>query len=165
MTGPITLNAPLEVNGTGNLTNLRINGNLTLSGSENVVLSNNVNNRILGVNATDVLTVSAGRTISGAGNIGANSMGLANQGTIDANVSNTLTIDPSSAGVTNTGTLQASNGGTLNLSGGTFTNTGGVIQALDGSLVQLIDIDADRRHAVPHGQRPDRRSRTAPGLP
>ena len=137
LAGPITLNAPLEVNSTGSVTDLKINGNFTLSGSENVVLSNSVNNRIYGVTATDVLTLPTGRTIAGAGQIGVNLMGLANQGTIDANLSNPLTIDPSSAGVTNTGTLQASNNATLNLTGGTFTNTGGVIQALNGSLVQL----------------------------
>jgi hypothetical protein len=141
LTGPITLNAPLEVNGAFATTNLRINGNFTLSGSENVVLSNNLNNRIVGVSATDVLTVSAGRTISGAGNIGADFMGLANLGTINGNVSTPLTIDPSAAGVTNTGTLRASGGGFLQLNGGTFDNTAGTIEALNGSVVYLNGAD------------------------
>jgi len=68
---------------------------------------------------------------------------LTNQKTINANVaSNILEIySTSTSGVTNTGTLEASNGGILQLvpSGGAppFTNTGGIIQALNGSTVQL----------------------------
>ena len=75
---------PLEVNPRGGHTNLRINGNLR-SAAARTWSSRTTYNRILGVNATDVLTVPAGRTISGAGHIGLNAMGLVNQGTIDAN--------------------------------------------------------------------------------
>jgi hypothetical protein len=67
-----------------------------------------------------------------------------NQALIDANTAASIlelhSSDPTN-GVTNTGTMQASNGGILQLvpQGGTppFTNTGGIIQALDGSVVQL----------------------------
>src|SRR5204862_286363 len=90
--------------------------------------------------STNVLTVPSTRTIQGAGQIGANSMGLNNQGLIDANQSSLLTIDPSATGVTNTGTLWASSGATLRLQNGTFTNTGGTISALNTSSVELTNV-------------------------
>ena len=80
--------------------------------------------------STNVLTVPTTRTIQGAGQIGVDLMGLNNQGLIDANQSTLLMIDPSAAGVTNTGTLRATNSATLRFSGangGSFTNTGGTI--------------------------------------
>ncbi len=66
-----------------------------------------------------------------------------NQALIDANIAATsLQLHAAAApGITNTGTIQASNGGTLQLApqsnGIPFNNTGGTIQALTGSVVQL----------------------------
>jgi hypothetical protein len=69
-------------------------------------------------------------------------MGLfTNHALTDANVAGkTLLLYATSPGVINTGTLQASNGGTLSLSpqgADPMNNTGGVIQALNGSTVLL----------------------------
>ena len=99
-------------------------------------MSNNIENFIFGAAGTNVLVVSSGATIQGAGFVGDNQLTLNNQGTIDANVSHTLTVE-ASGGTTNTGTLEATAGGSLHLVGG-FTNTGGSILADgSGSVVEL----------------------------
>jgi hypothetical protein len=86
--------------------------------------------------------VNTNNTIHGVGFIGVTQ--FTNQALIDANtVGGALQLHSTDSvnGVTNTGTMQASNGGILQLtpSGGAppFTNTGGLIQALNGSVVQL----------------------------
>ncbi len=82
----------------------------------------------------------ADHRIEGAGNIGGNAMKLTNQGLIVANNSGAaLVLDPDDAadGFINTGTLRAQDGARLILGGGSYTNTGGQIEALDGSFVDL----------------------------
>ncbi|GAG49677.1 unnamed protein product, partial [marine sediment metagenome] len=107
------------------------------TGGGTIVLSDRTTNYIRG-RANTYRLINVNNTISGAGHLGQDYMGLTNEGLIDANQSNTLTIDPSTvAGATNTGTMQASSGGTLKLLNGTFTNTGGTIQALDASVLEL----------------------------
>ncbi len=101
---------------------------MTLSGGGRLNLSNNSQNFILGAARADTLTNQS--TIQGSGNIGDNQMTLVNSGTINANVSNPLIIQPS-GGTTNTGTMEASSGGTLVLDN-SITNKGGVIKALAG---------------------------------
>jgi hypothetical protein len=130
----------------GNFTNLRIDGNVTLTGSGTVTLARNSavttssNARILGGG-----TLSNASTIQGEGNVGANQTSLINNtlGVIQGNViGRALVIDPGSAasGLTNSGTLRASNGGTLLLTGngsGSFTNNigsaNGIFEALNAS--------------------------------
>ncbi|HKV80454.1 MAG TPA: hypothetical protein VJP02_20055 [Candidatus Sulfotelmatobacter sp.] len=78
-------------------------------------------------------------TIQGQGFILASGF-ITNQGTINANISGTtLLVQPGANGLTNSGVLEASNGGTLNIVSGfsniLFDNTGGTIQALNGSTV------------------------------
>ena len=136
LVGTITNTGTIAVNSGGTSTDLIINGDMTLNGGGTVTFSNNINNRIFGATATDRLT-NVDNTIQGAGQIGANSMALTNQGTIIANVSNTLTIDPSPSGAINSATLRATAGGTLTLADGGFTNTGGTITAQDASFVNL----------------------------
>ena len=144
--GAISNNATVRVLGQGSL---GINGATTLSGSGKVQLTTAIGSAgnlyesyLQGSNSDDVLTNEVGHTISGSGQLGAGLLGLVNKGLIDANdptASQTLVVRPNSAGVVNTGTMQASNGGILQLGSGTFTNTGGTIQALNGSVVQLAD--------------------------
>ena len=132
--------------------------NVTLSGGGTVTLSNNGGNYIQGTASTNVLTNQ--ETIQGSGNIGGGKMGLNNAGTINANQSNSLTLQTSSGltnsgtieatngatltvqndtvGTTNTGTMQATTGGTLVLQGNTINNASGTIQAAgSGSSVSL----------------------------
>jgi hypothetical protein len=82
-------------------------------------------------------------TIHAAGRIGTDSIALTNEGLIIADRTTMLTVDPTDTpadgqpGVVNTATLRAADGGTLRLERGTFANAGGVIEALDGSFVEL----------------------------
>jgi hypothetical protein len=108
---------------------------LTITGSGTLTLDN-FNNRIAAsaLNAT-LINQSA---IQGQGAIGIGTLALNNQGTISANVAGgTLTIQPNSAGMSNSGTLSATGGGILDLENGdtTFDNTGGRISAAAGSTV------------------------------
>ena len=140
--GVITNAATLALNNTSALNNTDLvieGGDVTLTGGGQVTLSNSGNNRIYGTAATDRL-INENNTISGAGQIGRDLMGLINRGLIAATQTNDLTIDPSAAAAINSGTLRA-NGGTLNLVNGTFTNfegaANGMIEALGTSTVDL----------------------------
>ena len=141
--GTITNNGNINMASAGNGTYLVANGNVSLSGTGTLTMSNNGNNFIEGTTGATVLTVGSGQTISGAGDIGDNSMTLVNNGVIDANQPTILYVDTSN-GTTNNKTLEATNGGTLVLYGhsansitNTITNTSGTISAADGSSVQL----------------------------
>jgi hypothetical protein len=83
-------------------------------------MSNNVNNRIFG-SGTEQLTNDINHIIQGAGQIGVGLTSLINNGTILANQSNAVTIDPNATGVTNNGTFQVASGSLMNVIG-TFTN-------------------------------------------
>jgi hypothetical protein len=145
LSGSIVNSGTISVTSTGNATDIELQGGVVaLSGGGTVTLNSTAGAQDARINGTGTLT-NVDNTIEGSGNIGLNALGVANQvgGTIDANVNGELLIiDPSSAlGLTNAGMMQASNGGVLVLSGfgnGTFDNTGGTIQALDGSQVQLV---------------------------
>src|SRR4029077_12291387 len=120
-------------------------GNVTLAGTGVVTMSNNSQNFIFGNAPATILTNQ--ETIQGSGNIGDAQMALVNSGTINANNgigSNTLIIQVSN-GATNTGTIEATLGSNLVLQGGTFTNTGGTIKALNnaagGSTVNINGAD------------------------
>jgi hypothetical protein len=137
LSGTIQNAGTLKVLSAGNQTDLIVTGGtVTLAGNGSVTMSNTTANRIVGATATDVLAVSSTHTVQGAGQVGANAMGLNNAGLILANQSNDLIIDPSAtSSVVNTGTLRAG-GGTLTLQNGVFTNTGGTIEAA-GSIANL----------------------------
>ena len=136
----LTVGGNIANNGTINLgtgtsgTELVLAGNVTLSGTGTVTLSNSASNVIFGSTGLDQLTNQ--ETIQGAGSIGSGQMALVNSGTIDGNQSTALTIDVNN-GLTNTGTLEATSSGTLIISNtGTVNNTGGKILANTG-MVEL----------------------------
>ena len=139
ISGLITNKGTISIVSTGSATSLEVQaGGATLTGTGLVTLSGSAAQ----IDGSGTLTQTASHTIAGAGNIGANALGIVNAGLIDANSGgNILTLDPSNAlGLTNTGTLQASGGGFLLFTGGgggAFTNTGALIQALDGSEVRF----------------------------
>jgi hypothetical protein len=133
--GNITNNGSITLNSAGNYTSLTIGSSaVTLSGTGSLTMGNNSDNFITAAAGTDKFTNA--QTISGAGNIGNNSLTLVNSGTIDATQSNVLYIQ-TSGGTTNTGTIEATTG-TLVLYGNTVTNTGGTIKST-GSDLQLVD--------------------------
>jgi hypothetical protein len=126
VTGPSLSNSGtinLEGNSLG-AAELEIAGNVALSGTGKVVLSNIATNIITGTATTDTLTNSS--TIEGSGTI--ENIGIVNSGTILANQSTALIIAPSSLGLNNTGTLSVSTGDTMQIgtaSGGALTNFSG----------------------------------------
>ncbi len=129
--GSLNIASTLTLDSTGSTTDLLLTGansTITLSGGGTLALSNNFNNRVYGT-GSQTLVNSAGNTISGSGQFGlgggGNAFALNNAGTIDANQSVTLQLNPGN-GTTNTGTIEATAGGTLQLLGN-FTNTGGTI--------------------------------------
>src|ERR1022692_1524337 len=133
--GTITNNGAIQLNATNSDTGLILGGaSVTLTGTGTVTLGNNAGNLIYGAVATDVLTNAT--TIQGSGDIGFARMGLINQGTIDANQATTLYIQ-TSAGTTNSGTLEATAGGNLNLDGDTYTNSGTILATGANSVVTL----------------------------
>jgi len=132
LSGTITNNGTINLQSAGNNTNLNLTANTTFAGTGSVVLGTGGPNFINGT-AGDVLTNK--ETITGVGNIGEGNLTLANIGTINANISPTvstgaLTLQPGTGGMTNIGTLEATNGGSLSFDGGAVTNTGGIIKAV-----------------------------------
>jgi len=139
----------VQLNSSGNFTELVLEGNVTLSGGT-VTMSANANNFILGSTPSNILTNQG--TIQGAGNIGNGTMGLVNTGTINANASGNLIINVSNQNFNNTGgTVQAAgatltiqgtgvtfltndNQSTGTLTGGTYIANGNNIQWSAGSL-------------------------------
>ncbi len=110
--------------------------NTTLAGGGTVTL---LGCEIGTTSGTQVLTNQ--ETIQGAGVIGVN---FNNQGVIDANGASPLNIDIGASNPTNSGTLEASGGGLLQFNqAGILNNSGGKIQALDGSTVQLGAVTID----------------------
>lgn len=124
----------VNLNSTGNNTELVVNGGVTLSGGS-VTMSNNAQNYVFGAAAGDTLTNQ--ETIQGAGHIGNGNMTLVNSGTINANQSAGMTI-ATNGGTTNTGTIEAVSGASLAFSGTTVANRGGTISA-NGSVLQLTN--------------------------
>ena len=120
----------IALNSVGNYTALIIgSSNVTLSGGGTVTMSSNGQNYIYGSAAANTLTNQG--TIQGSGYIGFDpdtssaSMGFINDGTVLANQSTPLIIDPSSTGFTNNGVLQVNKGDTLQITGGPFSNFAG----------------------------------------
>lgn len=147
LTGAINNTGSITISNLGNATDIEIQaGGATLTGGGVITLQGSTDfSRIMGVAGSPTLTI-ANQTIQGRGQVGANSIGVINQAgnLIDANSSGfTLQVDPSAAGnMINQGTMRASGGGVLQLSGlggGDFVNTGGQIEAQNGSTVQITN--------------------------
>ncbi len=154
LAGTFTNNGSINFDSTvaGGGGNIFLAGNVTLAGAGNITLKVESQDAITNLASASTLTNSASHTIRGAGRLTSlGSVGLegtffftlANAGFVDANVpgkSLVITLrDVDNGRVTNTGTMRASGGGILAFDGnsgiGTVTNTGGLIQALDGSTV------------------------------
>ncbi|HEY6274235.1 MAG TPA: hypothetical protein VIX19_19805, partial [Terriglobales bacterium] len=124
------------VNGNG-LALIGQGATVTLSGSGTVNMTSSLSN-FRGTAGSNPILINQ-ETIVGQGSLGIEGFSIQNQGTINA-VGGLLTVQPSSAGIVNTGLMEASSGATLNVVYGflgPFNNTGGTIKALDGGIVQL----------------------------
>ena len=147
LANPLTLNEGLQFTG-GSITSGILN---TVGGMQSALMT--VSNTTINNSGDYTLSFASGNLFSGSGSIFNNSGSVSRSGgtggvTFNIALNNsgifevgtgTLTL-LSANGVTNSGLLQANNGSLLVLSGsggGVFTNTGGTIEALDGSEVQL----------------------------
>jgi fibronectin-binding autotransporter adhesin len=132
--GTITNNGSIAMSGS----TLSIGNSVTLAGTKGtVVLSNSASNLITA--ATSGLTLTNDNTIEGAGTI--ENMGIVNDGTISADQSTALIILPSSAGLTNKGTLSVSTGDTMEIgtsAGGALVNFSGT--TLTGGIYKVSGI-------------------------
>ena len=136
--GTIDNTGTIALNSTGDETDLEVLVNsVTLQGGGQVTLSDNSQNVIFGGASSATLT-NVDNTISGAGQIGQGQMTLANEGTIDANGTNALTIDTGSNVVSNSGTLEATGSGGLVVNGA-VANSGSLIAA-GGDLTLKGDV-------------------------
>jgi len=137
LVGTITNNGSILLQTSSGTGRLFINGAVTLQGSGVVYLNNGLNNGSKGSLSGD-FTLTNKQTISGQGIIDVD--GLNNQGTIQASAfdtDETLTIEPASGALTNTGgTIRsADSSATVEISGVTVNNAGGTISSFDGSAV------------------------------
>lgn len=129
-----TNNGQLNQNSAGNPTDVRLTGDVTVNGDGMWTLSNSSANRVVGIVGGETLTNGPDHTINGAGQLGADTIDLVNQGTIDATVG-TLAIQTLNP-LNNTGELRASNGETLTVDQG-FTNLG----TITSGTASLVDVN------------------------
>ena len=136
VSGLITNNATITLDGSGSPTDLELSAATTLAGSGTLVLDG-AGARVNDAGGVQTLTNSASHTIRGSGDLGNNSIDIVNEGIVTADIpTQTMVINPnSSAGtVTNNGTLRAENGGTLRFGDGIFNNSGGLIESAGGQI-------------------------------
>lgn len=136
--GTLTNNGAVNLQSVGNVTDLRAVGSQSILGNGTITLSNTTANRILGASGGDSLTLGAGQTLQGAGQIGAGSnFNVTNHGTMRGHVSSALTFS-STGTVLNTGLVRA-DGGNVVVTGGTAFGQGGagVLGAINGGIVTI----------------------------
>lgn len=135
----LALDGEIRLPGHGSV--LAFTGPMTAAGQGGIVLADS-GARVASTTPGQRLTSAV--SIHGGGELGDNWLALTNNGVVTADDPLTpLVVRPSSAtldgqpGVINPGTLRAAGGATLRLYDGSFDGTGGVIEALDASVVEL----------------------------
>jgi hypothetical protein len=125
LVGTITNNGTITMPALHSVTQIKLlSGDVTLGGSGTLSMINSPLNQIVAANGLDRLAIGPNETIHGTGNVGVGMMALTNGGTIIADQTTPLTIQPNMSGFLNTGTLRAAAGSTLNVIGG-YTQTAG----------------------------------------
>ena len=124
--GAITNHGDMQLNASAHGTYFRTSGNVTISGTGTISCSN-LQNNVIDANAVNEVLTLEGVTLRGSCQLGQNSLGIINRGTILASASAGMTIDPpgGAIGFTNDvgGTLAAT-GGNIAINAGNFTNAG-----------------------------------------
>ena len=141
--GTINNQGTVAVNGGYYGAELRVGAGATttLTGGGTVTLTSS--SAVRDADASTGTLNNADNTVQGAGTLGNGQLHVLNGGTILANAGSPLNLSTNGAGLTNTGTLQASNGATLNVTGGPLSNyaggtlTGGTYRADANSTVNL----------------------------
>ncbi len=124
----------INLNATSLSSNLRINGEVELTGGGTINMNVDSGNQVIGMNGGKL--INQDHLIRGTGTIGtSNTLELINNNSIVSD-ENGMTI-LGTPGVTNNSLLRATNSATLNLVGGVFDNQLGVIEADNDSLVNL----------------------------
>ncbi|HWY22110.1 MAG TPA: hypothetical protein VNX26_12875 [Candidatus Acidoferrum sp.] len=140
ISGTLTNTGTMTMNAAGNVTELYLTGNTTLSGSGTVVLSSSNNQWTGQVSGVSGMVLTNQSTITGWGAVGTSTLQIANasNGVINSNLSGgNIEVSPlGTVTSTNAGLMEATNGGTLTMNAGTWTNTG-TIEAATGSSVVL----------------------------
>ena len=135
--GVIENSGTIALGSTGSETSLQVLvESVKLQGGGQVVLSDSANNVIFG-GAPSATLINVNNTISGAGQIGAGQMTLANAGLIVANGTQALVIDTGSNVVNNSGTLESTGSGGLLITSA-LANTGYLL-ANGGDIVVMGD--------------------------
>ena len=139
--GQINNSGLITINSAGNTTALRISGAVSLSGGGTVSMSGGSGATIDG---SGTLT-NVDNTISGSGNLGANSISIINQGTVQAGAGEALTIDVVNLGAgniafDNQNLVLATGGGVVTLTGSGAGEFGGIgtYRADAGSRIDLV---------------------------
>ncbi|UQS91946.1 VCBS domain-containing protein [Pseudomonas chlororaphis subsp. piscium] len=136
--GGIHNSGTIELGSAGNETSLEILfRGATLTGGGQVLLSDNAQNVIFGGSADTVLT-NVDNRISGAGQLGAGQMILANAGLILASGLNSLVLDTGTHTITNSGVLESTGTGGMTVASA-VENTGH-LWANGGDLHLLADV-------------------------
>jgi hypothetical protein len=141
--GVLNNSGTININSGGNPTALNFGSNATIGGTGSINMSG-VAASIGGVFGTQ-LTNGALHTISGSGNLGANTLSIVNQGVVEATGGFSMLIDPfNSGGVSfdNQGTVRATGGGAVTLTGlgaGEFGGVGTYLATGAGSRIELIN--------------------------
>ena len=151
LNGPMSNSGSILMNSSGVGAEMVLNNNSRFEPGSVVTMGVGTNS-IYAVNHGDTLTIAPNAMVHGAGQLNVGFFGdtrhllnFVNQGLIQADqpaVSLNIGVnDGVNALLTNTGTLQASGGGTLLLRAfgdpGTILNTGGLVRALDESIVTV----------------------------
>ena len=140
--GDIHLNDVIYVLGDPDSAQLRIDGDVTLTGNGWIQTSDTAAARIT-ANGYYGQVFTNQSSIYAAGELGYGLMSITNEGLIVADRTTMLIVDPEDQagdghpGFINTGTLRAADSGTLRLNQGTYENAGGVIEAQNASVVEL----------------------------
>ncbi len=126
----------INLQSAGNTTALRIEGDVTMFGLGEILMSNNIQNYIYAWNGQPTLTLE-GPEIRGGGSIGQGNLNIVSRSMITANVSSALSIWPGNlSGFRNEATVRADDG-YLRLRTGVFHNEMGIIDAINNSRIDL----------------------------
>jgi len=128
LSGTIANSGTIALDSSGDVTQLKISGNVVLDGAGQVALSDNAHNSI--VSDGSAATLDNFDAITGAGTIGDSNLTLVNSGSIDATGTHALIIDTGINTITTAGLV-----GSILVT----NNAGGILEASAGHTLQIDD--------------------------
>ncbi len=132
LSGTLTNNGTMRMQSAGSQTDLNAASPVLITGTGELLLSNNIQNRIFSNNGADRITIGNGFPVRGSGQIGVNLAAITNNGIIEATGSSGLTVDANAQGVDNNGVMRTVAGSILTVSNTPVDNADGVIEAAGG---------------------------------